>query len=525
MQYHELLASEYLPAIFYFCLKKTGNVQDAEELSSDICYEILSSLKRTGVPSHFSAWVWKIARNRFSKWVKSRHTAFERTVNDEGYLERCPDETNVEQDIILFEQLRLLYRELSLIQREYREILVAHYLENQNVSMIAQRLSIPVGTVKTRLQRGRQKLKEGMNMTREFGVKSYQPEEIDFVFTAGFDKYNRIPSLIGRKIPKNILLETYRNSSTIEQLSLELGISSTYMEEEVEILQKGELLKCERGEYQTDFCIISRETQADIYERLYNDIEDITNEIISYIDARTAYLDKNHINWCYEYLLFDDLKWIMLLCAVDEMWEEALIRLDLMPDEQYPLHADGSDWILTGYEKYNGKQPPFVGLEGCVSEETGNYSKRVKFKKYELPFGKTSDMPMIGERLALALQSVVLGNISECNAADLQNLTEYGYIKDGKPVIPIFTLAYEQSDTDETVCSLKEAVLKKMCDFLKYRSSRIIDDSPAHLRNTPQVRNSLRGFVLRGAVLDEAVKNGYLNKDRSTPNLGVYMCI
>lgn len=151
MQYHELLVSEYLSAIFYFCLKKTGNVQDAEELSSDICYEILSSLKRTGAPSHFSAWVWKIARNRFSKWVKSRHSVFERTVNDEEYLERCPDETNVEQDIILFEQLCLLHRELSLIQREYREILVAHYLENQSVSMIAQRLSVPVGTVKTRL--------------------------------------------------------------------------------------------------------------------------------------------------------------------------------------------------------------------------------------------------------------------------------------------------------------------------------------------------------------------------------------
>lgn len=525
MQYHELLVSEYLPALFYFCLKKTGNVQDAEELSSDICYEILSSLKRRGAPSNFSAWVWKIARNCFSKWVKNRHTAFERMVNDEGYLERCSDETNVEQDVILFEQLCLLHRELSFIQREYREIFVAHYLENQSVSMIAQRLSVPVGTVKTRLQRGRQKLKEGMDMTREFGVRSYLPEEIDFVFTAGFDKYNRVSSLIGRKIPKNILLETYRNPSTIEQLSLELGISTTYMEEEVEILQKGELLKCERGTYQTDFCIISREAQADIYERLYKDIEDITDGIITYISARTAYLDKNHINWHHGCLVLDDLKWIMLLCAVDDLWEEALIRLELMPDEQYPLHADGSDWILTGYEKYNGKQPPFVGLEGCVSEETGKFSKKVKLKKYEIPFGKTSDMPMVGEHLALALQNVVLGNINKCEAAELHNLAEYGYTDNGQPAIPVFTLAYEQPDTDETVRSLKEAVLKKLCDFLKYRSSRIIDDSPTHLRETPQARNSLRGFVLRGAVLEEAVKNGYLDENRCTPNLGVYMCI
>lgn len=521
MQYDELLAKEYLPAIFYFCLKKTGSVQEAEELSADICVEILSSLKRTGAPTHFSAWVWKIARNRWSKWVKRRRIALE-TISE---YEELSDDIDLEQDSILSEQLSLLRRELSLVRREYREILVAHYLENQSISTIAERLSVPLGTAKTRLQKGRQKLKEGMDMTREFGVRSYQPEEVDIVFTAGFDRHNSVLPLIRRKIPQNILLETYRNPTTIEQLSLELGVASVYMEEEAGILVKGELLKCEGGKYQTNFCIISREAQADIYERLYQDIGNITDALIQYLTARTGYFDRNHITWNYGYTSFEASKWVMLLCTVDALWEEALKKLNQMPNEQYPLHADGSDWIITGYEKYHGKMPPFVSLEGCISEETGDYSNRVTMKKYEIPFGKVSAMPMIGERLALVLKNMAQGNISDCSPTDLKTLTEYGYIKDGKPVVPIFTRAYEEPDTDSTVCAFREAVLEKVCDFLQYRNSRIIADCPEHLRNTVQVKNTLRGFVLRGAIAEEAVKSGYLTEPDMAPSCGVYMCI
>lgn len=524
MQYNELLSKEYLPAIFYFCLKKTGNVQEAEDLSADICLEILSALKRTGAPTHFSAWVWKIARNHFSKWVRRRRTVLERFSDCEDLSEEYPGNVNVEQDVILSEQLCLLRRELSLIRREYREVLVAHYLENQSVSKIAQKLSVPIGTVKTRLQNGRQKLKEGMDMTREFGVKSYRPEDIDIVLTAGNDRHNHVLPLISRMIPKNILLETYRNPSTIEQLSLELGVSAAYMEEEAGLLEKGELLIRENGKYQANFCIISREAQAEICEWLYRDIGEITEWIIKYLDARCAYFEQNHIRWHYAYRPLDDLKWAMLLHTVDGLWEEALKKLNLMPDERYPLHADGSDWIITGYEKYQGKRPPFVGLEGCMSKETGDYSTQVTMKKYELPFGEASLMPMIDERLALVLKKIVLEwPASGCDPSDLHMLTEYGYIKDGKPVVPVFARAFEQPDTDSALCSLKEVVLEKICAFLHDRCARILADCPVHLRNSAQIKNALRGFVLRGAVAEEAIKNGYLTN--ATPVCGVYMCI
>ena len=63
----------YMEKLFYFCLKKTGNRNEAENLASDIILNILTSLDRGNIPVNFSAWVWQIARNRYSVWAAKKH--------------------------------------------------------------------------------------------------------------------------------------------------------------------------------------------------------------------------------------------------------------------------------------------------------------------------------------------------------------------------------------------------------------------------------------------------------------------
>ena len=62
----------YLHKLFYFCLKKTGNTDAAEELTQDISLQIVSAICKGTVPTEFSAWVWKIARNRYAAWAKDK---------------------------------------------------------------------------------------------------------------------------------------------------------------------------------------------------------------------------------------------------------------------------------------------------------------------------------------------------------------------------------------------------------------------------------------------------------------------
>lgn len=265
----ETFANEYLGKVFYFCLKKTGNDADAEELSSDICYEVLASLKNGAVPEIFDAWVWTVARRRWAKFAARKYYREPEQVDIRDYDDMLASSDDVERDVILSEDLALLRRELAFIRSEYRNILVSHYVDEMSVSEIARVQNIPVGTVKTRLQKSRKILKEGMNMARTFGVRSYKPEDIAFGSSGFFNSFSPW-SLVQRKIPKNILLEASNNPSTIEELAMELGIAVPYMEEEVNILEDGELLKkVEGNKYITNFFIMPRECQEEIDELCY----------------------------------------------------------------------------------------------------------------------------------------------------------------------------------------------------------------------------------------------------------------
>ena len=265
------LLNNYAEKIFYFCLKKTNNAYAAEDLASDIVLDIITALEKGNVPEHFPAWVWQIARNRYSKWVKRKHrqTASESGA-DIGDLEIEDKGTDLEEALIHGDQLRRLRREMSLIPSDDRHILIAYYLQGEKVSEIARSRNLPEGTVMSKLFRARKLLKEGMDMareSRELGKRSYNPEMISFC--ASGNQPSGLPwSAIRRKLPVNILCQAHNHPCTLQELALELGIAAPYMEEEVELLLQAELFKkLKNGKYLTNFFILPWECQNEINEK------------------------------------------------------------------------------------------------------------------------------------------------------------------------------------------------------------------------------------------------------------------
>ena len=171
----------YLEKIFYFCLKRTGNVNSAEDLMQDIALHSIASLNKGTIPESFSAWVWKIARNRYAVWADEKHRRAESLVaSDIGDYEISDENADILDKMIHSEQLSLLRRELAFIKSDYRNIVAAYYIENKSVKAIALHFSLSENAVKQRLFRARNILKEGMDMAREFGKRSYNPENITF---------------------------------------------------------------------------------------------------------------------------------------------------------------------------------------------------------------------------------------------------------------------------------------------------------------------------------------------------------
>ncbi len=247
--------------------KKTGDRFEAEDLTSDISLNILSALKKGTVPQNFPAWVWQIARNRYSVWAGKKHVASSLMIGDDiGELDIGDEKAHVEDEYIRSEELSLLRKELAFISSEYRNIIVAYYIENQKIKDIAANLGVAEGTICSKLFRARNIIKEGMNMAREFGIRSYKPENLGFC--ASGNQPSGLPwSAIRRRIPVNILCEANNNPSTLEELSIALGIAMPYMEEEAELLFNAELLKkTPDGKYVTSFFISPVECQQEAYD-------------------------------------------------------------------------------------------------------------------------------------------------------------------------------------------------------------------------------------------------------------------
>ena len=93
-------SESYVEKIFYFCLKKTGNPNDADDLTQDIAFQIIMALNKGTIPNNFSAWIWQIARNRYSVWAKEKHNRNESVTDTDVY--DCEIEDSFINDCNLF---------------------------------------------------------------------------------------------------------------------------------------------------------------------------------------------------------------------------------------------------------------------------------------------------------------------------------------------------------------------------------------------------------------------------------------
>lgn len=358
----EYFCKEFVDKIYYFCLKKTGSIEEAEDLCSEITVEVLNAFSKGIIPESFEAYVWTVARNRYARWAKRKHDRSKCEDFGDEILENVASEESLEENLLKEEQINELRRELTLLSREYREILVAYYIEHQKISEISNKLSIPQGTIKTKLSKGRQKLMEGMKMARTFGKLSYAPEKIEWCVSGGQgtdgSPHRFFWDEMGTKICTNILVEAYKNPSTMQELSIELGIAQPYLEEFVEEMTDATLLlktgeKEETAVYETNFVIISSEAVRKMNDKLAGIQRPFVKLAKNYLEkSRELQLQAgNYILGRYQD--YDEQKWTLALRLADDIQWMIYDRRNLQFNYDTIRPYNGS-WDVMGVEEYNG---------------------------------------------------------------------------------------------------------------------------------------------------------------------------
>ena len=496
----------YMEKLFYFCLKKTGSQTEAEDLTQDISLQIVTALNKGVTPVSFSAWVWQIARNCYSHWANEKHKRSESvSAYDIGDYEIENESENVLDEMILTEQTALLRRELAFIKSDYRNIVVAYYIENKNVREIAKLLSLSTNTVKSKLLRARKILKEGMDMAREFGKRSYNPEQISFVQNGTDGKKGQPWSIITHLLYKNIFLETYENPQTAEELSLELGIALPYMEDELEFLVREQLLTKNDNKYQTAFNIISKEEQRKKHDNNKKIQKALTDKLCELIDT---YISEDGAMVNYSHIGYEAAKWALLIRAFDYLrWSANKVnRTNVEYPSSYPERPDDGAWEVTGYETIDWNQPEFVGQHGYLSHDKNEVKVDIDFSQFKFVYKNIHERTptCLSYSEAYTLWLVCCGRIKECEKAYLDKLLEYGYIrKDGSKITPCVVIFNRD--------------VKGPCnDSLAQKLSALKDEIYFLFSQAPDID--------RGYVSEQAIADGWLKYDDDTINtIGAYI--
>ena len=498
-------AENYMEKLFYFCLKKTGSHIEAEDLTQDIALQIITALNKGTIPTSFSAWIWQIARNRYSVWAKAKHSRNESvTGSDIGDYEIEDESENILDEMVHTEQMALLRRELAFIKSDYRNIIVAYYIENKNVREIAESLSLSTNTVKSRLLRARQILKEGMDMAREFGKRSYNPEQIAFVQNGRDGKKGQPWSIITHLLYKNIFLETYENPQTAEELALELGIALPYMEDELDFLTREQLLAKNENKYQTAFKIISKEDQRKKYDNNKKIQKPMTDKICELIDTYIVE-DGSKVN--YDYVGYEAAKWALIVQTFDSLQflAKETCSSSKKNSNPYPLRPDDGAWTLTGYETIDWKKPDFVGLHGYRSYDKNEVKKDIEFGQFKFVFKNICEKTPehLSWTEAYTLWLVCNERTEACEKPYLEKLLEYGYLKKDDSIIPKVVIFDRNAE-------------KAYNEQLTEKLTSLRDDIYSLFKQASDIE---RGYIVEQAILD-----GWLKYDDNTINtIGAYI--
>ena len=531
----ELYGQEYMGKIFYYCLRKTGDSPEAEDLASDITVQILTALHKGADVVNFPAWVWQIARNRYALWAKTRRNRAE----EESFIDPDDPETEgiltaggrntapgVAEEYIHDEEMAILRRELAFLGRDYREVVVAFYIQDRSVGDIAASLGQPEGTVKSRLFRSRNLLKEGIQMAREFGPKSYKPEEVRFV-ASGAQPSGLPWSAVQRALPKNILLEASNNPSTIEELAVALGVAMPYMEEEVAELEHDQLLKKVGNRYVTNFFIESHSLQTEIH-----------NELIRMTRTWVAR---------YERILADAVILFREGCFIpahmtdsDIKWQIALSLVDF-----YATHCDGhtmefpikhthpgDNWGFIGYAGVGVEDEWFVGHSGaCIDQRTDFWTYEIrKWNMYRRAAVLEGDaIALIGD-LIRSERSIETLTDTEKRLWDKVNGRIVHADESGRVVPDVITFRRgEQTAIFEKIMAHPEhaALQADMQAFFDRVKELLRREGHAVLEDQLPYCTSAHLWQPRAMLLDALVDNGTLtvpaDPDKSTVAMALYV--
>lgn len=162
---------------YFVALKVCGKEQDAEDLVQEAYLTAFEKLPQLQEAEHFPSWLHMIVANKCRDYLKKKKpTLFSELQRDDAPAPDWADdrEENL-PDVKLDHQetVRLVAEMIDGLPEDQKLCLLLYYRNDLTVAQIAEALQVSEGTVKSRLNYGRQKVKAKVEELEKQGTKLY----------------------------------------------------------------------------------------------------------------------------------------------------------------------------------------------------------------------------------------------------------------------------------------------------------------------------------------------------------------
>ena len=160
------LVERYQGRLVNYLYRLLRSVEDAHELTQEVFIKVYQALDRFDPRYRFSTWIFRVAQNAAIDEIRKRRlrlVSFEGRPDEEGEAREWEPEAPERGpygDLRNVERGEAIQGAIERLPWEYRELIVLRHYGELSYDDIATLKSMPLGTVKNKLFRGRQMLKE-----------------------------------------------------------------------------------------------------------------------------------------------------------------------------------------------------------------------------------------------------------------------------------------------------------------------------------------------------------------------------
>ena len=136
------LCDHFLPKVYRFIYYRVKKIEDAEDLTSEVCLRVLQSIQEQ--KGSFHAWIYRIASNMITDHYRRR--AVRSTVESIGdSIEEIDDQSNTAIELLEQQELR---QSLSQLTEEQQQVIALKFVEGYGTDEIADLLGKSTGAVR-----------------------------------------------------------------------------------------------------------------------------------------------------------------------------------------------------------------------------------------------------------------------------------------------------------------------------------------------------------------------------------------